>query len=160
MPSMKTVSWAARAYRGTDVPWPRSQAEIYKMLGDVGIYEIRFTNLRDRFALEFLVQLQERQKPRAIRIIIPLTYRGEDEKQRTKELNIVHRVLINHLKAKFVAIQSGLAEFEQEFMAHLVITDKHGNSRTLGETLLPEYRRSIDEGGNPDFKLLPEPEDG
>jgi hypothetical protein len=39
-------------------------------------------------------------------------------------------------------------------MAHLVITDKAGNSRTMGDALLPEYRKSIDSGDNPDFKLL------
>jgi len=60
----------------------------------------------------------------------------------------------NHLKSKFVAIASGLSEFEEEFMSHLVITDKHGTSRTMGEALLPEYHKAIDSGENPDFKLL------
>jgi hypothetical protein len=35
-----------------------------------------------------------------------------------------------------------------------VIKDKHGNSGTMGEMLLPEYRRSIEEGKGGDFKLL------
>jgi hypothetical protein len=39
-------------------------------------------------------------------------------------------------------------------MSHLVITDKHGNSRTMGEALLPEYHKAMDSGENPDFKLL------
>ena len=76
-----------------------------------------------------------------------------DEAKRVKELNIVHRILAAHIKAKFVAIGRGLTEFEQEFMAHLVITDRAGNSRTMGDALLPEYRKSIDSGDNPDFKL-------
>ncbi len=38
-------------------------------------------------------------------------------------------------------------------MAHLVITDKAGNSRTMGDALLPEYRKSIDSGDN-SVKLL------
>jgi hypothetical protein len=154
---MKTPNWIRNAYKGTDVHWARTQAEIYKKLGEMGIYEIRFTNLRDKFALEFLVTIEEAMKPRAVRIVIPLKYTGEDETRRTKELNLVHRILLNHLKAKFLAIGTGLAEFEQEFMAHLIITDKAGNSRTMGEMLLPEYKKQIDDGQGGNFTLLPGP---
>jgi hypothetical protein len=98
-------------------------------------------------------------KPRAARIVIPLKYVGEDEAKRTKALNLIHRILLNHLKAKFLAIGTGLAEFEQEFMAHLIVTDKQGNSRTMGEMLLPEYKKQIDEGTGGDFNLLPSGKD-
>ena len=157
---MKQVNWAGRAYKSTQVNWTKTQAQIYKLLGDLGIYEIRFTNLKDRFALEFLIQLEEGQKPRGVRIVVPVSYQGEDDKKRTQELNIVHRILFNHLKAKFVAIQSGLTEFDQEFMAHLVITDKAGNSTTVGEAILPGYSKAIESGENKDFKLLPEKRGG
>jgi len=105
------------------------------------------------------VQIIEEEKPRAVRIVVPIKYIGDDDKKREKELNIVHRILFNHLKAKFIAIQTGLTEFEQEFMAHLLITDNKGNSRTIGETLLPQYKKIIDEGQGGDFKLLPDPKD-
>lgn len=124
------------------------------MLGELGIYQIRFTNLKDKFALEFLVEVLEEQKPRAVRIIVPLSYTGDDEARRQKELNVVHRILFNHLKAKFLAIGTGLTEFEQEFMSHLIITDKKGNSTTMGEMLLPQYKESLESGENKDFKLL------
>lgn len=156
---MKKANWAKNAYKATSLNWAKSQSAIYKLLGELGIYEIRFTNLRDKFALEFLVQIEEEEKPRAVRIIVPIKYNGEDNNKREKELNIVHRILFNHLKAKFIAIQTGLTEFEEEFMAHLLITDAHGNSRTIGETLLPQYKKAIDEGKGSDFKLLPGPED-
>lgn len=150
---MNTPNWVKNAYQGTDVPWARSQGEIHKMLNELGIYDVRFTNVKDRFVLEFLVQLDE-GKPRAVRIVCPLPDVGQNEDKRTKALNIVHRMLVAHIKAKFVAIGRGLTEFEQEFMAHLVITDKFGNSRTMGEALLPQYRESIESGENKDFKLL------
>jgi hypothetical protein len=156
---MKQVNWAGRAYKTTQVNWAKTQAQIYKILGELGIYEIRFTNMKNKFALEFLVQLVEGEKPRAVRVIVPIAYSGDNDKEREKELNIVQRILFNHLKAKFVAVQSGLTEFEQEFMAHLLITDKQGNSRTVGEMILPEYKKSIEEGKGKDFKLLPGPED-
>ena len=72
---------------------------------------------------------------------------------------MIHRVLLNHLKAKFVAVAKGLTEFETEFMAHLVIMDKNGKSRTMGDALLPEYRRSVEEGKGGDFKLLTDDKD-
>jgi hypothetical protein len=150
---MKQPSWVKNAYKGTIIHWAKSQSEIYKKLGEMGIYEIRFTNLRNKFALEFLVTLEEGGKPRAVRIVIPLK-NFEDEVRRERELNIVHRVLLNHIKAKFLAVSTGLTEFEQEFMAHLVITDKAGNSRTMGEMLLPEYKKQVDEGKGGNFGLL------
>ena len=152
---MKQLNWAGKAYKTTGVHWTRSQSQIYKMLGELGIYEIRFTNLKDKFALEFLVRLEEGLKPRAVRIVVPLKHRGGDDKKREKELNIIHRVLVNHLKSKFVSIQSGLTEFEEEFMAHLLVTDSQGNSTTIGQAMLPQYRHSIESGENKDFKLLP-----
>src|SRR3990167_5165183 len=138
---MKKANWAKGAYRDTDIHWSKSQGKIHQMLGDLGIYEIRFTNLKDKFVLEFLAQVNENEKPRAVRIGLPLQNNTDDERKRERELNIVHRILFNHLKAKFVSIQCGLMEFEQEFMAHLVIQDGKGNSRTMGEMLLPEYKK-------------------
>jgi len=150
---MKLPNWIKNAYRGTDVHWSKSQTEIYKMLNELGIYDIRFTNLKDKFVLEFLVTLVEGEKPRAVRISSPLHIVTNDEKKRTKELNITHRMLVAHIKAKFLAIGRGLTEFEQEFMAHLLITDKSGNSRTIGEALLPQYRDNMENGENKPFML-------
>lgn len=155
---MKIPKWAERAYTGTKVNWAKTQTQIYKMLGELGIYEIRFTTLKNKFVLEFLVHLEEGDKPRAVRIFVPISYNGDDESERIKELNIVHRVLLNHLKAKFVAIASGLTEFEQEFMAHLLITDIRGRSTTMGQMMLPQYKKAIESGENKEFKLLEEPD--
>ena len=113
---MKEPNWVKSAYKTTSVPWAKSQAEIYKKLGELGIYEIRFTNLKDRFILEFLVELSNEEKPRAVRIAVPLQNVGDDDRARERELNIIHRILLNHLKAKFIAIGTGLTEFEKEFM--------------------------------------------
>lgn len=150
---MKTPNWIQNAYRTTDVNWAKSQTVIHKMLNELGVFDVRFTNIKDRFALEFLITLEE-GKPRAVRIVVPMMYKGDDENKRQKELNTLHRILVAHLKAKFIAIGRGLTEFEEEFMSHLVITDKFGNSKTMGEALLPQYRENIDNGENKDFKLL------
>lgn len=150
---MKKVSWIENAYKTTDVYWAKSQASILKMLEQVGISETRFTSLSDRFILEFMAQIDERSIPKAVRIIVPLHYTSADPEKRNKELNIIHRILLNHLKAKFVAIGNGLTEFEQEFMSHLVITDKAGNSTTMGEALLPQYEQNLSDKTMPRFML-------
>lgn len=124
------------------------------MLEQVGINQIRFTSMPDRFVLEFMAQFDERSIPKAVRIIVPLKTRPDDAPdERNKELNIIHRILLNHLKAKFVAIGNGLTEFEQEFMSHLVITDKGGKSTTLGEALLPQYENNLKDGEIVQFRL-------
>lgn len=151
---MKQIKWAENAYKGTTIYWGKTQSEITKMLGEVGITQTRFTNMEDRFILEFVVKLDDRSIPRAVRIVVPLlTTPTDDPVKRNKELNVIHRVLLNHLKSKFVAIVNGLAEFEQEFMSHLVVTDKSGNTSTLGEALLPQYRNNLEGGDMPQFLL-------
>ena len=145
------------AYKSTKVNWAKSQTAIIKLLNQKRIYQTRFTNLEDKFAIEFLAQIDSSERPVGVRILVPLSYKGENEKQREQELNTLHRVLFYHLKAKFVAIESGLTEFMEEFMPHLIVMDKNGNSTTMGRTILPQYKDSLESGQQKEFKLLSEP---
>ena len=142
------------AYKNTSINWAKSQAEIVKMLNGRKVFQIRFTNLVDKFAIEFMANLPEQSSPIGVRILVPIKYKGNDEKKRTKELNVLNRVLFYHLKAKFVAIDNGLTEFMEEFMPHLIIMDKNGNSTTISQMLLPQYRESLESGEQKEFKLL------
>jgi hypothetical protein len=149
---MKTANWMKNAYRSTDVYWGKSQQAIMKILQEIGIEQIRFTSMPDRHILEFVVA-DEGRIPKGVRVVTPLKSKSSDTtEKKNQELNIIHRILFNHLKAKFLAIARGLTEFEQEFMAHLIITDKNGKSTTLGEQMLPQYEKHI-EGGNGSFLL-------
>lgn len=151
---MKRVSWIDGAYKGTVIHWSKSQSDIMKMLGQVGIEQIRFTSLPDRFILEFMAHFDPKSIPKAVRIVVPLETRKDDDvEKRNRELNTIHRILLNHLKAKFVAIGNGLTEFEQEFMSHLVITDHKGNTTTMGEALLPAYEKNLEDKTMPQFLL-------
>lgn len=150
-----------KAYKGTTVNWAKSQTQITKLLNSMGIYESRFTNLQNKFALEFNVVESKKvlfklgvSKGITVRIVVPFN-NPLDDKKREKELNQLHRVLFYHLKAKFIAIESGLTEFMEEFMPHLVIMDKRGNSTTMGQALLPQYKKAIESGEQGEFKLLP-----
>lgn len=141
------------AYKGTSVNWSKSQTAIVKMLTQKGIYQTRFTNLEDKFAVEFLAALNENEKPVGVRILVPIKT-TENDKKREQELNRLHRVLFYHLKAKFVSIESGLTEFMEEFMPHLIVMDKQGNSTTMGTILIPQYKKNLESGEQKDFKLL------
>ena len=141
------------AYKNTSVNWAKSQTAIVKLLTDRGIYQTRFTNLEDKFVAEFLAP-QDKGKPVGVRVIVPVRYSGQDEKKKQQELNRMHRVLFYHLKSKFVAIDSGLTEFMEEFMPHLIIMDKKGNSSTMGQVLLPQYQKSVESGEQKEFRLL------
>ena len=145
-----------KSYRETNVNWAKSQSAIVKMLNARGVVQTRFTNLEDRFAVEFVAQVSEQEKPVAIRILVPIQYKGTDEKKREQELNILHRVLFYHLKAKFIAIENHLTEFMEEFMPHLIVMDNKGNSTTLGQTILPQYKKNLEDGKQGEFNLLPE----
>lgn len=149
-----------KAYKGTKVNWAKSQTQIVKLLNSNGIFESRFTNLEDKFVLEFRVQESKKiilgigmAKGITVRIIVPFIHTS-DQKKRENELNRLHRVLFNHIKAKFVAIESGVTEFMEEFMPHLVIMDKQGNSTTMGQALLPQYKKQIENGEQKPFNLL------
>ena len=142
-----------RAYKHTSVNWAKSQTAITKLLNQRGIFEHQFTNVKDRFVLQFRVVENGISKPIAVRIIVPFQTEP-DSKDREKETNSLHRVLFYHLKAKFNAVESGLTEFMEEFMAHLIITDKSGKSSTMGDMLLPQYKQSLESGEQGDFKLL------
>jgi hypothetical protein len=151
---MKKTRWLTAASKGTDIPWSKSQREISKELTELGMSAIRFRKQRDRLVLEFSVPLPEHETPRAVRMIVPLRAQIEEEKTWEREINRLHRVLFHHLKSKFVAIAAGLSDFEEEFMPYLVMTDKRGKSRTLGEALLPDYRKALESGNNPDVQCL------
>ena len=150
----------SKPYQGTSVNWAKSQTAIVKLLNSKGIYETRFTNLEDKFALEFRIVEGKKIAFKvglaggvAVRILVPFE-KFSDEVKREKQLNQLHRVLFYHIKAKFIAIESGVTEFMEEFMPHLVIMDKSGNSTTLGQAILPQYRKNLEEGKGEDFKLL------
>ncbi len=151
-----------KTYQGTKVSWAKTQTQIVKLLNERDIYESRFTNLEDKFVLEFRVKESKKvflgigiNKGITVRVVVPF-HLGNNPSQRGREieLNRLHRVLLNHIKAKFVAIENGVTEFMEEFMPHLVIMDKTGNSTTMGQTLLPQYKKSIESGEQKPFNLL------
>lgn len=64
------------------------------------------------------------------------------QRQRWRAINLI-------VKAKLEAIDSGIVTFEEEFLAHTVLS----NGSTVGEYTIPQLSKAIDRGSMP--KLLP-----
>jgi hypothetical protein len=71
-----------------------------------------------------------------------------------EKLNQYYRLLFWYVKSKFEAIDSGLVEFAEEFMAHLQITDRTGIGR-LWDRFKKGFYKTIGNGTMPDANLLP-----
>ena len=67
---------------------------------------------------------------------------------RAQEVRRRWRALALSIKAKLETVESGIAEFETEFMPYMVLP----NGKTVAENILPEIERAYSTGKMP--KLL------
>lgn len=153
-----------RAYRDTPVNWSVTQGQINKLLNQHDIEDIQYTTISantaaqgglkmDAGAVAIMLVFQKSVKlPDGgsgnipVRIIVPNVHEGE--------LNQHYRLMFWYIKSKFEAIDSGLVEFAEEFMAHLQITDKHGIGR-MWDRFRRGFYKAIGNGQMPDANLLP-----
>jgi len=63
------------------------------------------------------------------------------------------RALALVIKAKLEAAESGITEFEDEFLAHILIPDGSGDTMTAGEFLRPQIDAAYETGTMP--KMIP-----
>jgi len=152
------------SYRKTSVPWTTTQGQITKMLNDQSIFDVQFTTISAATAAQsgltmdpdtvaiMLVFQKEVQLPdgRAgnvpVRVIVPNVS--------ANKMNQYYRMLFWYLKSKFEAIDTGLVEFAEEFMAHLQIADRSGISR-LWDRFKGNFYKAIGNGQMPGANLLP-----
>ena len=62
------------------------------------------------------------------------------------------RALILAIKAKFEVVESGIATFEEEFLAYILLP----NGQTVADASIPSVAAAYDSGKMPDNKLIPE----
>jgi hypothetical protein len=153
------------AYKSTSIDWAKSQAQIMKLLEDRGIKETRFTNISFETAqragfdmkkgtsaimLEFFRPTQVASGVGGtipIRIIIP----NIPEEERAKRQ--AYRIFYWYLKTKFEAVETGLIEFEQEFMPHIAL-GKGGVMTNMWQQFKKKMLPSIVSGERSDIALL------
>lgn len=161
---MATTRYAA----GTDVPADRSRGEIERTLKRYGAGAFMYGWDENRALIGFVAH------GRQVRLVLPMPDPDDTEFTRTdtgktraasaaadayeRAVRQKWRVFALVIKAKLEAVESGLVEFEAEFLSYLVLP----NGQTVGDTvrggvaeayatgevpaLLPNYRPAI-EGG-------------
>jgi len=139
-----------KAYRHTTVDYMKTQAKISELLRRFEIYDTRWTNLSDQVIFEFnkKIELDGQEKLAGVRIVI----QGANDKNR----NQLNRALFYYLKSKMEFLEFGFIEFLQEFMPHLILVGKNGQSMTAYQLFKPQYEKGLITGkGAGEVKMLP-----
>lgn len=145
--------------KGTTVNSDATRAEIERTLKRYGADGFMYGWETDRAIIGF------RMRNRHVRFLLPFPTNDEitltpTGKRRTPEqqsnaraqaLRERWRALLLIVKAKLEAVQSGITEFDDEFLAHIVLPD----GSTAGEWLKPQIAIAYEHGDMP--KLLPGP---
>lgn len=122
----------------TQVPVAKSKTEIEKILGRYGADQFIY-GVRDGEAL-----IMFRANARHVKFVLPLFDITEaEERRRWRSLALV-------IKAKLEAVETEIVEFEDEFLAHIVMPD----GRTVGDLTRPVIELAYETGKMPD--LLPD----
>ena len=155
-------------YKNTSVDWTKSQGEIIKILEARGIVETRFTNLSSATMRKAGIDMEEDTCAIMLEFMKPITLDGGiagtlpikmiipnipmDDKLKKQ----AYRIFWHYLKNKFIGIDSGLMEFEQEFMPHIAI-GKGGGTETMWQAFKNKMLPKIITGENSDINLLEPP---
>lgn len=143
-----------RHYESTKVSETQSLLDVEDLLRLHGIKTVRWTTSSDLLRIEFLWPHKGRELGFRIDVKVPakdsrgVLLRGE---RRDQERRRMMRVVLNHLKAKLVAVEDGLVDFTQEFLPYLIVA---GN-RTAGEAMAEEIAGALKSGTLPEVRLLP-----
>ena len=146
----------ARYAEATSVPSDRSRIEIERTLRRYGADAFMYFTDKDRAAIAF------RAQGRHIRFLLPTPNPAAAEFTRTpargnrRSPEAAHeaweqairqrwRALALVIKAKLEAVEAGIAVFEDEFMANIVLPD----GRTVGEFMRPQIESAYQSGHMP-----------
>jgi len=153
----------------TEVPEERSRAEIERLLHQHGADQYSYASdmTRHQASITFRVSIEKSSvgslpRFRFVCFRVPLPKR-EDYLQPTSKFagrrspeQVTRaweqarrqrwRALLLVIKAKLEAVANGLASFEYEFMAHVMLPD----GSTVGDFMAPQLDRAYSGGGMPD----------
>lgn len=145
----------------TSVSVEKSRSEIEQVLDRYGADAFRYSRREGLAMIEFTAQ------NRLIRFTLPLPLRDEFAETPTGKPRAANvalkaweqacrqrwRALCLAIKAKLEAVESGIAQFEQEFLAYVV---DPATNRTISEVILPQIEKSY-ASGEPKQLLLDGP---
>jgi len=124
----------------TRVPVSQSRGEIEKMLSRHKCQQ--FGTAVDYIALKARVQFTANQRIVRFVVTLPDPKKVRDVEQEERR---IWRSLLLVIKAKLEAVATGIATFEEEFLAHIVMP----NDKTVAELILPQIAESYSTGRMP-----------
>lgn len=142
--------------KGTSVSADKSRAEIERTLQRFGADQFLYGWEAEQAVIQF------RARGKLIRFLLPLpskndprfTHTPSQGNRRTVEAALreweratrqVWRALLLIVKAKLVAVEDGITEFESEFLAHIVLPD----GQTVGGWIMPQVDAAYELGTMP-----------
>jgi len=105
----------------------------------------------NRKQIKFILPLPDRNSP-----LITETPTGRERSKKSQDdafeqsIRQRWRALALVIKAKLEAVESGIAEFEEEFLAHIVLP----NGQTVGEFTIPQIEQAYEQKKMPSMLLL------
>ena len=123
---------------GTKVPVSQSKTEIERVLARYGADQFMYGTADDRAVIQF------RAHDRHIKFVLPLDGCNPREERRR------WRCLVLVIKSKLESVATKIVEFEDEFMAHIVMPD----GQTFAEHARPAIAAAYLDGELP--RLLPD----
>lgn len=123
----------ARFAEGTTVDPAKTQFEIKTLIS-----QFAYGESSTRAIVGFKV------KGRRVRFELPMPMEKDFRQARAREAEIrrLWRCLLLCIKSKFEVVSTGMAIFEEEFMAHIVMPD----GKTVAEHALPAIARAYETG--------------
>lgn len=155
-------------YKNTSIDWTKSQGEIIKLLEARGINETRFTNISYDTAIRAGIEMEDDTCAIMLEFFKPITLDGgasgvlpvkmiiPNIPNNEKLKNQAYRIFWHYLKNKFIGIDSGLIEFEQEFMPHIAL-GSGGGIGNLWYAFKNKMLPKIISGESTDINLLESP---
>lgn len=132
---------------GTSVPAERSEQEIRRLLDRYGASDFALMTGQREAKIAF------RAKGRNVLFNLPLPPKVEGygrEAKRESEVRRLWRSLALSIKAKLEVVESGITEFETEFLGHIVMP----GGQTVSEAVRPRIEQMYQSGRM--VPLLPE----
>lgn len=144
----------------TSVPADRSRSEIERTLARYGADQFMYGWDGDQAVIAF------RMNDRHVRFLLPMPRKDDPEFTMTptgrwsrseaqaleaweKATRQRWRALALVVKAKLEAVESGIAEFEDEFLAYIMLSD----GSTVSDAIRPQIAKNYDQGGPPMLAL-------
>lgn len=136
----------------TKVPVVQSRGEIEKMLSKHKCQQ--FGTATDYLEMKARVQFHAHDRIVRFTVALPDPKKFRRPEDHAQEERRIWRSLLLVIKAKLEAVDTGIATFEQEFLANIVMP----NGRTVAEIVIPQIAESYSSGRMP-LALGAAPED-